>query len=122
MLALALIAALGTDGGIAPDAGFTPGLFAPVPTYSEALYASCPEAEPSIPVDGGWRLLPPSRVARVACLMETCDVDRQLKEEQLAGQAPPWWWWAAGVAFVAGIAGGVIGGYVWGQSQGQAPK
>ena len=90
-------------------------------TFTDAVYASCPDAPPSIDASGfqlpdggtsdlGSVLLPPLRSARIACLMETCDTDRMGKQKLLDGPAKPLWWvgWVAalslGMTFGLGVA------------------
>ena len=105
MLAMLLSAAGGVMSA-PPDAGVqSPPPVFPVESFSEELYSTCPEALPSIRLDGGWALLPPSRVARVACLMETCDDARQRSVK--ANDVPPGWWIAAGAAVTGAIALGI---------------
>jgi len=82
------------------------------PTFSEPLYASCPEAPPSETVtkDQPVRVLVPgdvilsaARASRVACLMETCDLDRQSKAKLLDGPQGPKWWLTLASAFSFGL-------------------
>lgn len=67
--------------------------------FASTIYSTCPEAPPVIVLDGGisgayagWRLMSPERAARVACLMQTCEVDRKLREVRENAAPPPWWW------------------------------
>jgi len=52
--------------------------------FAAPLYEQCPRAEPSIELDGGWRLLSPQRTARLDCLMVTA-AERVVQLER----APP---------------------------------
>lgn len=90
-LALVLAALLGADGG-EPE----------TPNGHETLYSSCPEAPPTIDLDGGWKLMPPERSARLRCLLVTCETSRKLA--QLDQQRAPAWWWVLTVGAVAGAA------------------
>lgn len=71
-----------------------------VPAFTSTLYATCPDAPPVIVLDGGvagagfagWRLMHPDRAARIACLMQTCEVDRKLRELREDAAPPPGWW------------------------------
>lgn len=98
MTGLLLAVLLATDGGVPPDAG---GL-----TFSDGLYASCPDAKdaPATQLDGGW-FLPEVRAQRVACLMATCETARRGEKEIAA--TPPYWWVAASVAVVGALATGI---------------
>jgi hypothetical protein len=81
------------------------------PAFSDTIYATCPDAPPVIVLDGGvageafagWRLMHPDRAARVACLMQTCEVDRKLREVR-EDAAPPPWWWVGSVSVALGLA------------------
>jgi hypothetical protein len=89
------------------------------PTFSEPLYATCPEAPPAEKVTNdtwlrppaGSYILSPKRAARNACLMETCDVDRQKKEQLLDGSSAPNW----AVQFGIGVATGIAAGFTIGR-------
>ena len=68
------------------------------------LYDTCPAAPPAQVIfhqeeDGGfnnkWRLLPPERVSRIACIMETCEADRSRREKAMSEAPPPLSWGAA---------------------------
>lgn len=89
MLTTMLLLAALPDGGLPP-------------TFSDTIYSSCPEAPPTVKLDGGWQLVPPERDQRIACLMDTCDTDRMLRKERAKAEAnvPPWWW-AIGVGGLA---------------------
>lgn len=84
-----------SDGG-APDAGVDAG----IQLFADPLYATCPDAPPTIPLDGGWTLTPPERNARLACFMVTCETDRRQKKSDLDGAPPPQWWVVASAAVV----------------------
>jgi len=91
------------DAGVRRDAGVV------VPDFSAALYSVCPDAPPAEPsADGGW-WMPHERFERVACLMATCDVSRQLaKNENTDAVTPPGWLsWAAGIVTAVTIGVGV---------------
>ncbi len=79
---LALVIA-GLDGG-EPLSSY-------VPDRHETLYSTCPDAPPTIDLDGGWKLMPPERSARLRCLLVTCETSRKLAENDQRS-APPWWW------------------------------
>lgn len=89
------------------------------PTFSEPLYATCPDAPPAEKVTNdtwlrppvGSYILSPKRAARNACLMETCDVDRQKKEQLLTGSTAPNW----AIQFGVGVATGIAAGYTIGR-------
>lgn len=89
----------------------------PPTTFTDSLYAVCPDAPPSmgsVPLpDGGVFLLPPGsaylpapRPARIACLMETCDIDRQAKGK--ANDTPPAWWAVSMGFFSLGVTLGAV--------------
>lgn len=99
--ALTLVLLFGTRV-FAVDAGTSSGLV----LYSDPLYAQCREAEPSQPLDGGWVLLPPARAERVACLMTTCEVDRQAKVSASDAAPPPSW---LVVAVTTGVLAAIAG-------------
>ena len=101
---LVVMTVLAADGGVsASDAGVrTDG---GTQTFISELYGSCPDAPPSMPLDGGWVLLPPARAQRLACLMETCDVARQ--GEKKIAEEPPYWWAIGMGLFGAGLAAGM---------------
>lgn len=80
----------------APDAGVDGG----IRVFEDPIYASCPDAPPVIPLDGGWTLTPPERNARLACGLVTCETDRRLKGEQLKAAPPPGWLIGSSVAVV----------------------
>lgn len=101
-LALALALVAGADGGI--DAGID---------FDVSLYAACPEAPPSVPLDGGLVLLPEPRARRVACLMATCETDRRLCRDEVNAAPPPWWWVAVTGALVLGVVAGAVAGFPW---------
>lgn len=67
MLSLVLPLLLAADGGT---------------LFSDSLYSTCREAPPVVQLDGGWVLLPPERAERNACLMATCETDRQTRQNQ----------------------------------------
>lgn len=74
-------------------------------TFTDTIYSTCPVAPPVQVLDGGWVLSPPERAARVACLMEICDVDRTRRaKEQETAPAPNSWLVTAGAAVSAAIA------------------
>lgn len=79
------------DGGTSADAGVR---------FDAPLYAMCPEAPPLVELDGGWKLLPPSRAERLACLLATCEADRRAKQDALEDSPPPWWWLGASAVVV----------------------
>ena len=101
----------GNDGGFTPspptpDAGVGVVVDAPARPFSDALYAECPAAPPSVRGDGGvW--LPDPRAARITCLMTTCDVSRRQTKAELDGKGPPPGW----VTWVGGLATATIIGY-----------
>jgi hypothetical protein len=90
MLGLTLTVVLaGTDGGV--------------------IYDACPEAPPTVSLDGGWKLMSPERASRLACIIETCEVDRKLARERAVGLQPTWWWLlASGLAVAAFLAGWLV--------------
>lgn len=99
-----LLLLLAADGGVSFDAG------AP-PSFDGPLYATCPDAPPLEPLDGGW-YLPRARGERLSCLMATCESDRSRREKESAVAAPPLWWvWMTTAAVAAGVAGFTIGRY-----------
>lgn len=88
-------------------------------TFDDPLYDVCPEAPATQDVSGallqldggvavldpGTLLFPPERAKRTACLMETCDVDRQGKKALLDGPSQPAWWvgWASALGLGLGF-------------------
>lgn len=82
-------------------------------TFSDPLYATCPEAPPTEkvveagkaprPLVVGDVLASAARSARIACLMDTCDVDRMSKAKLLDGPQGPKWWLSLGSAFSFGL-------------------
>lgn len=90
---------LAADGGV--DAGST------LVDFSDPLYMQCEEAPPSITLPDGSSLLPKKRAERVACIMATCEVDRENKAKALEAAPPPSWWVAIIATAGAGIALGV---------------
>lgn len=94
---------------LAQDAGVDAGVHA---DFKAPIYASCPDAPPFEVSDGGLTLTLPGdiigrkeRGERLACLMTTCDVDRQQKAARLDEQPAPWWWVTATGAAVLLAAG-----------------
>lgn len=86
MFALSFVALVGAlDGGVER---------VPLDRGVAVIYDTCPAAPPTVALDGGWKLLPPERAARLACIMETCEVDRKLARAELKAAAPPLWWLA----------------------------
>ncbi len=102
-LLLALIIGVTGDGGV--DGGAAVDFTAP-------LYGQCSEAPPVERVDGGV-FMPAAREARVACLMVTCESDRQRKSRLLDEQPipPAWYLWAVGLS--AALALGAVIGRWW---------
>lgn len=45
--------------------------------FADPIYASCPVADAPVEVDGGSFLLSPARAARDACLLASCETDRE---------------------------------------------
>jgi hypothetical protein len=78
-LLLLPLAAADVDGGT-PDAGSR---------WEDPLYAVCPPAPAPERLDGGSLLLAPARVARLDCLMVTCDEDRRNRGKVITQGAPP---------------------------------
>lgn len=96
---MALIAVVAALTAAAPDAGFQDELYATCPTSSELPQLT----------DGGW-LLSPSRAARAACLLQTCDERRlELEEKPVLATWSRWSLYIAGVAAVLGV---LLGGYL----------
>lgn len=104
LLVLVLVAQLAGSAADA-DAGIDGGASVPAP-FSDALYVTCPAAEPVVALDGGWVLMPPDRAARTACLLATCEAARKQTQEPLT--PPSWLWWGVGLV-VAGTAGYFVG-------------
>lgn len=102
MTSLVVALILSADGGTGPD-------------FSVPLYGSCREAPPVERVDGGV-FYPDARHERVACLLTTCDVDRQGKAKLLAEQPPPPSYVIYGLSIAAAVALGlVLGRFIpWG--------
>ena len=105
----------GVDGGAEAPAAPAASTAKPraASTFSDPVYSTCPEAEPAVTVswDGGFvTALPPSRAARIACLMEVCDTQRGLAVERARGAGPPpsWLLWGVGIA-VTGAVGFAVG-------------
>lgn len=119
VLVLAL-SAHAADGGVELSANF-----------DAPLYATCPDAPASRDasdiwlgdagapdvhlIDPGASYLPSRRSARIACLLETCDVDRQGKQKILDGPSAPAWWagWVAAFGTGVSVALGLVGLYGW---------
>lgn len=118
-LLIALLFAQTPDGGIG---GLDP---------KDPIYASCPDAPPTEVVAPssvdrlveslksgtleGYRLMTPTRSARLACFIEACDTDRKLKAKLLEAPNGPAWWSLIAGSFAAGI---LFGGFVgWGVQQ-----
>lgn len=75
--------------------------------WERPLYERCPSAEPSVALDGGWRLVSPQRDARLACLMTTAD-ERVM---QLEAAPPPLGWVSLAFSGIALALGLFLGGY-----------
>lgn len=103
-LLLPRLAAADVDGGT-PDAGSR---------WEDPLYAACPAAPPPERLDGGSLLLAPARVARVDCLMVTCDEDRRNRGKVIVEGAPPLSpiaWAMTALALTIGLGLGGWGGW-----------
>lgn len=97
--------ALAQDSGLVlPQDGGTYELF------SDPIYSTCPDGLPVQSLDGGWKLLAPSRAARVACLMATCDTDRHERKEREKVSPPPMWWEVGAALLVGGATLGFMAG------------
>jgi hypothetical protein len=86
----------GQDAGSSPDAG---------PSRFVHVY-ECPDAPPSMELDGGWRLLPPERAARLSCIIGTCEKRVEQAQAKDRDLPPPLWFvgWAASLVLVAALA------------------
>lgn len=76
-------------------------------TYTAQVYSTCPGAPPVQVLDGGWKLLPPERAERIACLMAVCESERDRRAKEMAATPPqPSWLVYVGTAassFAAGF-------------------
>lgn len=117
MIARVLLAVLAVDGGTV-DSGT---LSAPgrTPDFGAELYSECNERWPAdagaaVQQPGGAWLYPAARNARVACLLATCDVDRQDRAREtplLSTGAAVAIMVSAGLGLLLG--GGLVGWAVW---------
>ena len=100
-LVLYALPAPAQDAGVLKDGGA-------VADFSAPLYRACLDAPPAEPGDGGW-WMPQSRFERVACLMATCDVSRQLMKNEITNQPEPPGWlpWAAGIVTAVTVGVGI---------------
>ena len=85
-------------------------------TLDSPMVYACPEAEPSVKIDGGY-IISDARAERLTCQLAACEthVDLLLRErvaaaEPVAELPPSWQTWLTGI-IIATAVGGVFG--IW---------